>query len=437
MPTKTIVENTSATNVQLLNAGMQATNLQGMLGYANSENFAQIGEAVLDNSYMANAMIPTILNRLGLVKIKNLLWTNPLGGLKKGLMEYGQTVEQIHVNLCEEFMYSPDTAEKTKWQREIPDVKTIFHQLNRKGFYKQTIERDNLRQAFLSPTGIDELVTGIITNMNTSNQRDEYNYMKDLMSNYIQQQYTYDVPVTAVTNKQTAEDLLINLRSWARKLGFISNEYNQFGVDNVTNIENLYLFITPEVEAQIDVRAFAVAFNLEFTNFIGHVIVVDDFGAFDDGSTQVLMCGEDFLQVFDTELSMESDYNEQGKYWNYWLHIWQVMSVSRFANCLRFTSGTTHALEQPKVFEVVINSEQYLMINPGGTSKIDASPTTANGASDKLMYSMQGQNSARSTVDSNGFISIGKNETSRTITVRVASVQNPNVSSLVTIHVMI
>ena len=428
MPTKSIPKNTSANNVELLNATTHEMGLRNVLGTATLENYAQIGQTIMESEYLRNNMIPTLLNQLGKIKIKSLVWTNPLASLKKGLMEYGQTVEQIHINLCNEFLYNPDQAEEKLYQRVMPDVHTIFHQLNRKGFYKQTIEQDNLRQAFQSFTGVDELVTGITSTMSTSNEVDEYNYMKNLISNYIQNNYMYDVQSTAVTDKDTAQDLLVQLRAMARKLGFASRQYNQYGVDNITKIENLFLFITPEIEAQIDVRAFAAAFNLEFTNFIGHVIVVDDFGAFDDGDTQCVMCGEDFLQVFDTELSMATTYNEQGKYWNYFLHIWQVLSVSRFANCVRFTKGSVTPLLQPKVTGLTILNNP-ISVSRGGSVRVEHEINVENGANEFVRFSLRGTTSARSTIDDNGFLVIGQDETGANLRVKCWSVHDPSVST--------
>src|SRR5699024_12227864 len=100
--------------------------------------------------------------RIALVVIRAVSLRNPLSKFKKGMMPLGRTIEEIFVDITEEKLYDPEEAEETVFRREIPNVKTLFHERNRQGRYKQTIQEDSLRTAFVSWGNFDSFVSGII-----------------------------------------------------------------------------------------------------------------------------------------------------------------------------------------------------------------------------------------------------------------------------------
>ena len=90
------------------------------------------------------------------------MYTNPWADFKKGRLEYGETVEEIFVNLCRPYQFSPSKAEQDVFKRTIPDVRAAFHTMNFQKYYPITISDDQLRQAFLSWQGITDLIAAIV-----------------------------------------------------------------------------------------------------------------------------------------------------------------------------------------------------------------------------------------------------------------------------------
>ena len=151
---------------------------QNYVPLANAQNVAEVGAGLLTNRTLQNEFITALVERIGKVIIRKVTLKNPLSKFKKGSLEYGRTIEEIYTDISEEHLYDPEVAETEVFKREIPDVKTIFHEVNREGFFKQTIQDGNLKRAFTSWNDFGDFVGSIITSMYNSDEVHEYRYMK-------------------------------------------------------------------------------------------------------------------------------------------------------------------------------------------------------------------------------------------------------------------
>ena len=109
-----------------------------------------------------NEFLSALVNRIGRVIITSKSYTNPLRVFKKGILEYGETIEEIFVNIAKAKQFDPSVAEEEVFKREIPDVNAVFHKMNLQNFYKVTVSNEQLRQAFLSSQGINDLIGYIV-----------------------------------------------------------------------------------------------------------------------------------------------------------------------------------------------------------------------------------------------------------------------------------
>ena len=98
------------------------------------------------------------------------------------------------------------------------------------------------------------------------------------------------------------------------------------------------LLVHKDVVAEVDVEVLAKAFNLGKTDIQVQVVVMDDFGSLAD--TYGLLVDKDWFRVYDTLSHMEPQRNAQGLFTNYFYHVHQTLSASRFKNAVRFTTAT-------------------------------------------------------------------------------------------------
>ena len=141
---------------------------------ADADSIRTIGAIIMDNPQLQNEFLNALVNRIGRVLITSKMYDNPWAMFKKGLLEFGETIEEIFVNIAKPYQFDPAVAESNLFRREIPDVRSAFHIMNYQKYYKATIQNDQLRQAFLSWQGITDLIAKIVDAMYTGANYDEF-----------------------------------------------------------------------------------------------------------------------------------------------------------------------------------------------------------------------------------------------------------------------
>ena len=394
----------------------------------NTEALHAIGEYVMQYEAMQNAYLTALVNRIGMTIITSKMWDNPWSVFKKGRLEFGETVEEIFVNLAKPHSFDPATAEKEVYKREIPDVRAAFHSMDFQKFYKVTISNDQLRQSFLSWNGITDLIAKIVDSLYTGMRYDEYVTMKYMICREMLNGGFYNEETAALT-KDTASDVMTSVRGLVGQLDFMSSKYNRSGVMTHTPREDLYVIISAANRALIDVDVLAVAFNMDKTDFLGHLIEVDSFDEHDElrltelfgddenfkvftdtektvlGAVIAAMVDKDWWMVFDVFDTFTQNYNGQGLYWQYFYHVWRIFSASPFANAICVSSNTS-AVTAVAVTPAEANVTQ------GANLQMTAAVTGTGMYDKQITWAASGQASSETNIDPmSGVLHVGKDET--------------------------
>ena len=138
----------------------------------NATEIPKVGEILYGYPALANQFINALVNRIALVNVKSATFNNAYAELKKGYLEFGETVEEVFVNIAKAREFSVDKAEAREFKRTLPDVRTAFHVMNYRVQYPITIQDEDLRQAFLSVNGVQDLIAKIIDSVYTASEYD-------------------------------------------------------------------------------------------------------------------------------------------------------------------------------------------------------------------------------------------------------------------------
>lgn len=437
MPTTPKIVTLTNSSVEILNTirDNATQNYQNYVPYAtpDAESIRKIGTIIMDMPQLQNEFISALVNRIGRVLVTSKLYDNPWAMFKKGLLEFGETIEEIFVNIAKPFQFDPVVAESEVFKREIPDVKSAFHIMNYQKFYKVTITNDRLRQAFLSWQGITDLIARIVDSMYTGANYDEFQTMKYMLARHILDGRMYPVTVQEVS-EANMKSIVSAIKGVSNNFEFLSGNYNVAGVKTFTRKENQYMLVNSSFDATMDVEVLAAAFNMSKAEFMGHRVLVDSFGSLDTerlaelfakdptyeeiGSPELealdaipaVIVDRDWFMVFDNFNNFTEQYNGQGLYWNYWYHVWKTFSVSPFANNALFVPGT------PGVTSVTVTPETASISGTsGGTIQLNATVVTTNFAPQTVVWS---SNNTSVTVDARGLVTVpaGTGATSVTIT---------------------
>ena len=175
MATKPTIKTLTNSSVDILNAirNNASTNYKDYVpqATADSESIREIGAVIMDYPALQNEFLSALVNRIGRVILTSKSYDNPWAMFKKGMLEFGESIEEVFVNIAKPFQFDPQVAESNVFKREIPDVRSAFHIMNYQKYYKATISNDQLRQAFLSIDGITDLIAKIVDAMYTGDRK--------------------------------------------------------------------------------------------------------------------------------------------------------------------------------------------------------------------------------------------------------------------------
>lgn len=412
-----------------------------------------IGEIMMNYQPLQNAFLNALVNRIARVIITSRLYENPWAGFKKGIMEYGETIEEIFVNLAKPYQYDPVVAESEVFKRRIPDVKAAFHSMNYQKFYPTTVSNDQLRQAFLSWQGITDLIGKIIEQVYTGANYDEFLVMKYMIAQIALKGQLYPVSVPTIT-ADNARAVTTSMVNYAKKLTYMSSDYNYAGVKTYTDPDFLYIILTTDVESIFDVEVLALSFNMNKAELIGRQIGIDGFGIVDNerlaeifaddpytdfvpfteaeinqlNTIAGLMVDESWFMIFDNYYNMTEIYNPQGLYWNYFYHVWKTFSVSPFSNAILFTTNT------PAITSVTVSPSTATVVK-GNSSQFTAAVVNTGFAPKEVIWTVEGGKDAGTVISNNGLLSVSPDETAKTLTVKATSSFDPKKSNTATVTV--
>lgn len=350
---------------------------QNVPAVAKATDIPRVGEVIYGTPAFANQFINALVNRIAIVRVQSATFNNPYSILKKGYIEFGETVEDIFVSIAKAVDFDTEKAAKREFQRTIPDVRSAFHTMNWRVMYPVTIQDEDLKQAFLSIDGVQNLIAKIVDSVYTAAEYDEFLLFKYLLIKAISHGKINSRSVGDGTNLDKAA---VQFRGISNLFTFMSNKYNELKVTNNTPKERQVIFMDSLFNAEFDVNVLASAFNMEKADFMGRLFLIDNWTEFDndrfevirtnsDGieevtsdelallaSVKAVILDENWFQVYDNNNKFTEDYVASGLYWNYFYHTWKTVSYSPFANTIMFvTTAANTAL--PESITVHVDSK--------------------------------------------------------------------------------
>lgn len=380
MAKKVEVSTLNASTIDILNTIRQNAGYeyQSMVPVVTkSQDIPKVGQVIYGTPAIANQFINALVNRIALVVTKSSLFNNPYRALKKGYLEFGETVEEVFVEIAKAREFSAEKAEARELKRSLPHVRSAFHTMNWRVQYPVTIQDMDLYQAFLSMDGVQGLIAKIVDSVYKAAEYDEYLLFKYMMIKAIAGGNAYPVYVGAGTDLKQAA---VKFRSTSNALTFLNTKYNASGVHTVTAREDQIIFMDSDFNAQFDVDVLASAFNMDKVDYVGRMFLIDDWTTFDNDrfstittnttmldpitSDELALMADvvavstdtEWFQVYDNQIKFTEKYVASGEYWNYFLNVWKTVSSSPFSNFVVYVKGSA-APSMPTTITGVITAK--------------------------------------------------------------------------------
>ena len=479
MPTKPRITTNTNINADVINAVKNSASsyYKDYVPYVttDSDSLRGIGAIIMNNPALENEFLSTLVNRIAFARIASRLYTNPLATLKKGVIDVGETIEDIFVNIAKVYQYGEiagsgaDTATNL-FKKYEPDVRTAFYIMNSQLTYPVTVNRAMLKSAFKSWSGMDELISSIIQSVYTAAAYDEFNITKYLIGQHILNgklaYYRFDD-----TSADKYKLCATQMRKVSNDFQFMSTDYNIAGVTTFTDSDKKVILINTDYDANIDTNVLASAFQLPYADYLNRRILIDGLGhlditrlnkafandptykepsaadiAFLDKVAGVII-DEDFIQIYDNVFEMRDMPVANTLDHNYFLHMWQTYAVSPFANAVAVIPNNlveTQTNTNTTIGNLSTNTNS-VQVGFGApvegttfTYLFSAPVNSVKGACRELIWSKNSDNTNSAVLNPNGFVTIKSipktNHYYGTLTV-TATVKGTNISKDFTLNI--
>lgn len=422
--------------------------MQALGPLTDTASLRTFGDAVIGNQSLMNQFMHAV-NRIAEVYVTSKMYQNPIAFLKRGMMEVGEVIEEIFVDIARGYKYefdgdvSANPPEAGFMKRVDDNTQAAFHKLNYRTFYKRTVYNDEIRLAFLSWGAVADFIAKIVNSMYSAAAMDE-----QMVMTYVVALALINGNITTFTaSGNTSDDIVKAVKTISNKLPFMSRKYNESGVYNFTDKTDQYVFQNAATEAELSVDVLAKAFNMDKVEFAGRQVLLNSFADIDQERLSVLI-GDDYVtipasklaeldkipaivvdrswfMIFDSLNKFTEFYNPQMLYWNYFYHVQKVVSHSPFANAVAIMTTA------PTVTSVTI-TPATASLPVGGTLQLKAAVAGTGFPQKTVSWASSNQNV---TVNADGLVTV-KSGATGTAAITAASVVDITKKGTATITVV-
>lgn len=426
--TKTVTASAAGlAKAQAIYSTMSA-NAKSLIPEPTAENAKEFGKALLQYDPTYNEFLSGMVNRVVYGRTRNAEDKNPFSIMEKGSLEYGYTIEEAFADaLSVEDWTACDTEDFSELFGQNPArVYTVFYNVNFQKKVKATISDRIMRRAFSNWAELNDVIARIVRTLYTSMIGEERRTAASLLMMAHEGGFVYPVKVNSVDVTNVDPDNMranaIMIQATANRLAVnASRDYNYMGVSTLTELEDCYIFLTPEYVAAQGVDVLAISFNMEKAELLGHIVMVGDFGGAEEDGCVGFMVDKNWMQIWIEGRQMTYQYNAAKRIWNYFYFTDAIFAFCQFANCVELVSSLK------SITSVTVTASQQAA--KCAQTKIQATIVNggeAGGWSSKMNWSISGQQSKKTFISPFGLLYVAPDETAGSINVTATSAQDPS-----------
>lgn len=130
MPRRIAQTTLNASTIDILNVIRQNASYdyqQNVPVVTQATDIPKVGEVIYGTPAYANQFINALVNRIAAYRVKSATFNNPYSVLKKGYIEFGETIEDIFVGIINAVDYSAEKGAQREFKRSMPNIRSVFH----------------------------------------------------------------------------------------------------------------------------------------------------------------------------------------------------------------------------------------------------------------------------------------------------------------------
>lgn len=346
-------------------------------------NLASFKEAFFSYQPAINEFYVGLVNLFAKIIWNTDRFNHKLSFLKKGNYTIGYDIEEIHTNPVNPALY--DNTDGAGILGDYPpEVLTAFYRENRHDVFPLTTNSEILSRAMDSWERLGNFINSTRIAVDNGNALREFNLLKQSIVGMYEKSGFVTREVDSSTDIGVA-DLMEQLRTDINDMQFLSSKFNRYKelsggekeAQSVSEKDNICIICTTKAEAKVR-RYLSGVFNLQELEDANRFILVDDFG-YDiyekQGSARQLtitghkttpisfiVADKNFVQWYD-RLNVEYEFkNGFTLNINTFVHIWQMIAISPFANAVCYidkTINTPVATVPSELFSITSTADTH------------------------------------------------------------------------------
>lgn len=320
----------------------------------DSTDISAFAEPILNYPEIYNEFCNVLVNKLVYSQFESKTFNNPLQVLDGDRIPLGYAGEEGYVNPAKARSFNVNDYAGLLVKYEA-DVKIQYQVVNADLQYAVTVSRSQLKKAMTSWANLEEFITSLSNSLYNGAYIDFFRFTKNIISGAYRDNKAILTTVSGVSSEDTAKALVEKARELFLNFQLPSTEYNSWSkndgsgrpITTWTNPEDIVLILRNDVRSKIDVQSLASAFNVNYADFMGRVITVDNFDVYDDEGNKVFDGSNIIGGIFDKswfriktqDMFMENFYNPNNRTMQYYLNVIRMYNFSLFANHTLFVTS--------------------------------------------------------------------------------------------------
>lgn len=310
-----------------------------------SASLPDIAPPLIEDPLAFSKFLTNIYNKFVLTQVVNGRFTNPLDVLKKdNLRMFGDTIERMVFNPQKGIDYFDKTDNILT--PAAPDVKVEYLRVNRRWKYPISIPYEYAMAMFQGEGSFSEFLVGAMNSLYNGDSADEYRLMMKAVSDIYDAGYLNNVELPA-----SNEDITVQIINTIDYFGIISSKWNTYSrmypdsaLQSWSNPGNIVILTTIEMINNIRVKYLSGLFNLSEAEIKARIIKVDRF---ENEDIQIVVADQSYFQFRDQVRRIDSFHRADDLSEKTYYHVWQLINMSLFANCLVFRKNGSTAPTPP------------------------------------------------------------------------------------------
>lgn len=304
---------------------------------------------------VSNQFLSALVNKIVYQKVHKMRFTNPFKKFESYPVKFGDTVENLWIELPEGYTYDKDATDP--FAIKIQSAKSLYASINYEMQYQITIYRKLLKRAVLNEYGLMDVIDYMVSSVGTKKDIDEYQatvYMlnnENLFANGFEE-LEIAADATPLEKYKAITQKIVDV---ATDFSLPCKDNNKLGVMNVTDKSDVVLVIKQEILNHINLDYLAGVFNLSKVQLVENIIPVRSFQVVKPGdetaqpAVDPSVIGEDIdfmlldangFDIHDALQDSGSIYNPKGKYTNQFTDSWKIIAYKYFFNARAFVVTT-------------------------------------------------------------------------------------------------